>query len=89
MRAIITVVGHDTVGILSKVSTACADNDVNVMEVTQSILSDLFCMIMLVDVNKLKIPFGEFSDLLGDLGNKENLNIRIMREDLFNSMHRI
>ncbi|MDO5014998.1 MAG: ACT domain-containing protein [Clostridia bacterium] len=89
MRAIITVVGHDTVGILSKVSTECAENNVNVMEVTQSILSDLFCMIMLVDVTNLKKPFGEFSDLLGELGEKENLNIRIMREDLFNSMHRI
>ena len=52
MRSIITVVGKDTVGILAEVSTLCAKHSVNIIEVTQSILQDMFCMIMLVDVDK-------------------------------------
>lgn len=57
MRSIITVVGKDTVGILAEVSTLCAKHSVNIIEVTQSILQDMFCMIMLVDVDKCDIPF--------------------------------
>lgn len=56
MRSIITVVGKDTVGILAEVSTLCAKHSVNIIEVTQSILQDMFCMIMLVDVDKCDIP---------------------------------
>lgn len=89
MRCIITVIGKDTVGILSKVSSICAENDINIIEVTQSILQDMFCMIMLVDVSKSSIPFSELSDYLENAGKQENLIIHSMHEDIFNEMHRI
>ncbi len=89
MRAVITVVGKDMVGILAKVSTICAENDVNIIEVTQSILQDMFCMIMMADVSDCKMPFAEFSDKLSALGENNGLQIHVMNEDIFNSMHRI
>ncbi len=89
MRAVITVVGKDTVGILSKVSAVCADNNVNVIEVSQSILQDMFCMIMISDVTNCSTSFNEFSDSVEKLGTDMGLSIHIMHEDIFNSMHRI
>ncbi len=89
MRAVITVVGKDTVGILAKVSNFCADNDVNVVDVSQTILQDMFCMIMLVDTEKMGIPFTDFSDKLKEYGESNSLKIHVMHEDIFNSMHRI
>ena len=89
MRAVITGLGKDMVGSLARVSTICAENGVNVVEVTQSILQDLFAMIMMVDISKSTIPFNELSDQLTGLGNDMNLKIHVMHEDIFNSMHRI
>lgn len=89
MRAVITVIGKDMVGILAKVSTVCADNGVNVLEVTQSILQEMFAMIMMVDISGCTIPFSELSDKLEKLGDDMNLKIHVMHEDIFNSMHRI
>lgn len=88
-RAVITVLGKDMVGILSKVSTFCAENNVNVEEVTQSILQDLFAMIMLVDITNLETPFTEFSKELSEIGEGLGLSIHTMHEDIFDSMHRI
>ena len=89
MRAVITVIGKDMVGILAKVSSRCADANANVLEVTQSILQDLFAMIMLVDINKLNCDYKELSDSLKAMGKEMNLTIHVMHEDIFNSMHRI
>ncbi|MBQ2676133.1 MAG: ACT domain-containing protein [Clostridia bacterium] len=89
MRAVITVIGKDVVGILAKVSTACAECNVNVMEVTQSVLQDMFAMIMMSDVSDCNIPFSEFSDKMKKLGEDMGLSIHVMHEDIFNSMHRI
>lgn len=89
MRAVITVVGKDTVGILAKVSSICAENNVNITEVTQSILDEMFCMIMIADVTKCNIDFTDFSDKLAEYGNSNGLSIHVMNEDIFNSMHRI
>ena len=89
MRAVITVIGKDTVGILAGVASECANAGVNVTEVTQSILQDLFAMIMMVDISKATIPFRELADRMQDLGEKRNLKIHVMHEDIFNSMHRI
>lgn len=89
MRSIITVVGKDTVGILAKVSALCADHSVNIIEVTQSILQDMFCMIMLADVNKCDIPFTAFADEVSALGDKMNLSMNAVHEDIFNTMHHI
>ncbi len=89
MRAVITVIGKDMVGILAKVAGVCADADANVIEVTQSVLQDMFAMIMLVDVSKLNVDFEGFSASVNQLGVDLGLSTHVMHEDLFNSMHRI
>lgn len=89
MRAVITVIGKDNVGILAKVSGICAEYNANVTEVTQSVMQDLFAMIMLVDISGMKNDFSELSDKMAKLGNELNLSIHAMHEDIFNSMHRI
>ncbi len=89
MRAVITVLGKDMVGILARVSTICAENGVNVIEVTQSVMQDLFAMIMMVDISKATIPFDELVDGLTKMGTDMGLTVHVMHEDIFNSMHRI
>lgn len=89
MKAVITVIGKDMVGILAKVSDKCAKNNINVLEVTQSILQDMFAMIMMVDISKSTIPFTEFADDLVKMGESMNLSIHAMHEDIFNAMHTI
>ena len=87
MKAVITVVGKDTVGILAKVSTVCSEYDANIVEVSQSVIQDMFAMIMLVELGKKN--FGELSSTLEKLGDENNLKIHSMHEDIFNSMHKI
>lgn len=89
MRAVITVIGKDMVGILARVAGKCAEYNANVIEVTQSILSDLFAMIMIVDIEKLTIPFADFSDAMAELGTSQSLSIHTMHEDIFNAMHTV
>lgn len=89
MRAVITVVGKDTVGILAKVSGICAKYDINITEVSQTIMDDMFCMIMMADISASTVEFNTFSDELSKYGDENNLSIHVMHEDIFNSMHRI
>ena len=89
MKAIITVIGKDTVGILAKVSDACARSNVNIVEVTQSVLQDMFAMIMLVEIDKASVGFDELRERLNSVGESTNTKIHVMHEDIFNSMHRI
>ena len=89
MRAVVTVVGKDMVGILSKVAGICAENKMNVIEVSQTILQDMFCMIMLVETADESADFAAFADSLKAEGEKLGLVIHAMHEDVFNSMHRI
>ena len=89
MRAIITVVGKDTVGILAEVSQICSKEHVNIMDVTQSIMQDMFVMIMMVDISSCAVPFSTLQDELEAAGIEMNLKIHVMHEDIFNSMHRI
>lgn len=89
MRAVITVVGKDTVGILAKVSEICAKSNINITEVSQTVMEDMFCMIMMTDISKSSVEFTEFSDELSSYGEEHNLSIHAMHEDIFNSMHRI
>ncbi len=89
MRAVITVIGKDTVGILAKVSGICSEYNANVIEVTQSVLQDMFAMIMLVDISKLNKNYTELADRMTDLGTELGLNIHTMHEDIFNVMHKI
>ena len=89
MRAIITVIGKDMVGILARVSAECAKQNVNITEVTQSVLQDMFAMIMMADVSACGISFDEFADRLKKIGEDMGLSVHAMHEDIFNSMHRI
>lgn len=89
MKAVITVIGKDMVGILAKVSGKCADANANVIEVTQSVLHDMFAMIMLVDITELSVTFAQMVESLEQLGCDLGLSVHVMHEDIFNSMHRI
>ena len=89
MKAVITVMGKDMVGILAKVSGICAEKNVNVLEVTQSILQDMFAMIMLVDISGINSSFASLADELELAGKEMGLSIHTMHEDIFNSMHKI
>ena len=89
MKAVITVIGRDMVGILAKVSTVCAQHDINVIEVTQSGMQDLFAMIMLTDISHMSVDFSTLVDQMEQLGKELGLSIHVMHEDIFNSMHRI
>lgn len=89
MRAVITVVGKDTIGILAKVSAICSESHINITEVSQTILDDMFCMIMMADISQSNIEFTKFADKLSQYGEENALSIHVMHEDIFNSMHRI
>ncbi len=89
MRAIITVIGKDTTGIIAQVSDVLWKNSVNIVDITQSVLDDLFVMVMLADISKSKVAFPELSSKVTGLGDELGLKIHMMHEDVFNSMHRI
>ena len=89
MKAVVTVIGKDMVGLMAKVSGVCAQHNANVTEVTQSVLSDLFAMIMLIDITDLKSDLGALSDDMEKHAQELGLQIHVMHEDIFNSMHRI
>ena len=87
MKAVSTVIGKDMVGILAKVSSACAKSNVNVVEVTQSILDEYFAMIMLVDIEKMECSLEELKGSI--LQEVPAMTVHVMHEDIFNSMHQI
>ena len=89
MKAVITVVGKDTVGILAKVSTVCSEHEANVIEVSQSVLQDMFAMVMLVEIDKSNIGFEQLRENLNSVGESTGTKIHLMHEDIFNSMHKI
>ena len=89
MKAVISVIGKDKVGILAAVSNKCAQYGANIIEVTQSVLQEMFCMIMLVDIDKITVSLSDFSKELDEMGEKMNVSVNCMHEDIFNSMHRI
>lgn len=88
-KTVITVVGKDTVGIIAKVCTFLAENDVNILDISQTIVQDYFNMMMIVDSNKAKKSFGDLADGLAKLGEEIGVQIKMQSEDIFNIMHRI
>ena len=88
-KTIITVVGHDTVGIIAKVCTYLADNNINILDISQTILQGYFNMMMITDMTQTTKPFGEISDELSELGKSIGVIIKCQREEIFNSIHRI
>ena len=89
MNAVISVVGKDQVGILSFVSTKCSERKANIIEVSQTIIDKYFTMVMIVNIDSLNIDFTCFVDELVNEGKKNNLEIHVMHEDIFNLMHKI
>lgn len=89
MRAVITVIGKDMVGILAKVSAVCAECNVNIVDVTQSVLQDMFAMIMMGEISSMSVEFTELQKKLDAMGKEMGLSIHCMHEDIFDSMHRI
>ena len=89
MKAVVTVVGHDSKGIIAKVSAKCAEVGANITEISQSVLKEYFAMIMVIDIDDINMPFTDFVDVMRKLGEDNDLDIRTMHEDIFNSMHRI
>lgn len=87
MRAVITVIGNDCVGIIANVSRILSEKNVNILDISQTIMQDMFTMIMLVDLQGADIQqvSGELQQLASDMG----LSIHVQNEELFNSMHRI
>ena len=89
MNAIVTVIGKDRVGIIAEVCALLAKNDVNVLDISQTILKGYFSMVMMVDTAACKMAFAELAKLLQEEGEHTGLSVRIQREDIFEAMHRI
>lgn len=89
MRAVITVIGKDTVGILAKVATVCAEHKANVIDVTQTVMQEMFAMIMFADISGIDVEFGVLAKKLQELGTAQALSIHVMHEDIFDTMHKI
>ena len=89
MKAIVTVIGKDRVGITAAVCALLAQHNINILDISQTVLQDYFTMVMLVDTAVCTASIGEMADLLEQAGKEQELSIRIQREDIFNAMHRI
>ncbi len=88
-RTIITVVGKDTVGIIAKVCTYLAENDINILDISQTIVQGYFNMMMIVDTNQTSRHFGDIVDELASLGEEIGVIIKCQKEEIFDTMHRI
>ena len=89
MRAIVTVVGKDQVGIIASVCTCLASYNVNVLDIRQTVMQGYFTMMMVTDVSGSNIPVAELAQQMEEKGKQMNLSIRLQREDIFDAMHRV
>lgn len=89
MKAIVTVIGKDQVGIIASVCDLLAANGVNILDISQTVMQEYLTMLMLVDTAGCGVPFDQLSAMLKESGEKRGLSIRIQREDIFQAMHRI
>ena len=89
MKAVITVTGKDSMGIIAGVAGKCAELGANIVDISQSVLQEYFAMIMLAELQGLTVPFSQFADELSALGEEKGLAIHTMHEDIFNTMHHI
>lgn len=86
-KAVITVIGKDTTGIIAKVSNLLYENGINILDISQTIMQDLFTMIMLCDIKDVQV--GDLQEKLDVIADEMKLSIRVQNEEIFNSMHRI
>jgi len=89
MKAVVTVMGIDKTGIIAKVSTCLSDFNINILDINQTIMQNIFTMIMLVDIKEATNDFANIAYSLENLGKELGVEIRIQHEDIFNSMHKI
>ena len=89
MKAIVTVVGKDQVGIIAAVCVKLAEYNVNVLDISQTVMQGYFTMMMVVDVSGCTVPLAELVVLMEQMGKEKGLSIRLQREDIFEAMHRI
>ena len=89
MKTVVSVIGKDAVGIIAQVSAVCNECNANIVDITQSVLQDMFVMVMLTEIKDLNCSFADYSNKMKKLGEDRGLDIRVMHEDIFNSMHRI
>ena len=89
MKAVVTVVGKDRVGIIADVCVKLAEFNVNVLDISQTVMQGYFTMMMAVDVTGCTVPLAELVSLMDDMGKGMGLSIRVQREDIFEAMHRV
>jgi len=89
MKAVLTVIGKDRIGIIAAVSNILAGCNINILDISQTIMQGFFTMIMLVDISQMSLGFSEISEELDRKGQELGLSIRLQHEDIFNAMHRI
>jgi ACT domain-containing protein len=89
MKAVITVTGKDRVGIIAMASAECAKYGANIIDISQTVLNEYFAMIMMVSIEELSVDFSAFADAMTKAGGACGVDIRVMHEDIFNTMHRI
>ena len=89
MKAFITVIGHDTVGVVAKVAGLCTELNINIEDVTQSIMQEMFCMIMLVDLSKSTAEAAAVRDRFAELGKEMKMQVTVTRQEVFDAMHTI
>ena len=88
-KCVVTVLGKDTVGIIARVCTYLANNNINILDINQTIVQDYFNMMMIVDVTNIDKKFGEISQEMAELGHEMGLEIHCQREEIFEKMHRL
>ena len=89
MRAVVTVIGRDAVGIIAELSGVLRDSEVNILDISQSVLQDMFAMVMLVDIERCALAFPELTARLEAAGARKGVKVITMHEDIFHAMHRI
>lgn len=89
MKAIVTVVGKDAVGIIASVCVELASYHVNVLDISQTVMQGYFTMMMAVDVTESTVPLAQLAQAMEAKGKEMNLSIRLQREDIFEAMHRV
>lgn len=89
MKAVITVLGSDRIGIIAGVTAILAETGVNILDISQTIMQDIFTMIMMVDLSTMSTDFGTLQEQLMEKGRQMGVEIRVQRDDIFRSMHRI
>ena len=89
MRAIVTVIGKDRVGLIADVCSMLSSRGVNILDISQTVLGTYFTMVMLVDLSKMKVSFKEMTGLLEKRGEELGMEIRMQRSEIFDAMHRV